>query len=384
MGKGEKIMKDYNDNDIVEVNDMNGGNDLEMRTNFPLLDSDFLDSDRMKNSALKNWIEIDNVLYELRKCEKWKCEKCTPSPNGLTVDSNENISYYHDKCDLEKDEIIAATAVDCENDVEETTFESSSNITGNDVIPHEGNGAETSTDLRSVCNCLDASKHDLKTTCKTICVSCNSNALELNEEKQNTRINVVKSALEAGLDGVLDNQQSNIPSSLKEFETTKDDIKCIEIIESIPVDRNISDSTVLDRDNTAITDDLMLDINNPNLFSDFEDSDDDDVFQIETRTTATLPQCANYFRTRTKRSCQTQSESAILDNVGGKIDKPHHLTVSDSAIISALSKRTDKCADSGARKKSVHFAIFPYVIEIPRVSDLEKEFLDSEREIYGN
>ena len=375
-------MKDYNDNDIVDAFEMNGSNDIEMRATFPLLENNFLQSDKMKDTTLSNWIEIDNVIYELRKCEKWKCEKCVPSLNGLTVDSNENDIYGLVNCDFERDEFIATTAIELENDVAEAISENSSNTDSKNISVSEENRVENKRGLCSVCNGCDASKGDSKTNDTSSIARCTSDSLESDTGKHDTKIEENNGSVEASFEGLLDNQQSSMCHGDESEASTGKDESCIKTSESL--NGNLNDKAVLDADNTHLADDLLSAINNPNLFSDCEDSDED-VFHIETRTTTTLPQCANYFRTRTKGSGKTQSESAILDNLGEETDKAHHLTVSDSAIISALSKRTTKStADSGARKKSVHFAIFPYVIEIPRVSDLEREFLETEREKFGN
>lgn len=372
-------MKDYNDNDIVDTIEMNGSNDIEMRATFPLLESicesNLLQPDKMKDTTLGNWIEIDNVIYELQKCEKWKCDKCLPSSNGPTVDSYENNIYNLDKCDFEKD--LKATATECKNDAAEPISNSSINTDRRNISFSEEMYGENKRVFCSVCSSRDSNKDDSETIGTTSIARCNSDSLEFKGRELETNSNDNKGTVEVIIEGLLDNQQTSTCIE-NEFETsTGEDESCTKITESV------NGEAVLDIDNTNLADDLLAAINNPNLFSDCEDSDDD-VFDMKTKTTATLPQCANYFRTRINHSGQTQSESAILDNFSEKTDEPHHLTVSDSAIISALRKRTIKCNDSGAKKKSVHFAIFPYVIEIPRVSDLEQEFLETELEIFGN
>ena len=389
-------MKDYSDHVIIDRVDMNDSNEIEMRETFPLLEkvceADPLQSSKMKDTS---WIEFDNVIYELRKCEKWKCEKCLPTQNGRIVDSNENIL---DCFDFEKDEWIIASETELENIVTETKSESLSkiDIENNDVS--KGNYVENERESCSVCNGFAHDKNNSERNEMLDIPKCNLISLELESSEPDRGIEGNKAPVTT--DRLLDNRQTTcITCDANESGTsTGKEGTCNDTSEKFngsienEAELNVDDTNeklsaegILDvgDTNTDIDDDLSSAINNPNLFSDCDDSDDD-VFDFETRTTTTLPQCANYFRSRTRRSGQTQSESAILDHVNAKTDKPHHQTVSDSAIISALSKRTNKCTDRGARKKSVHFAIFPYVIEIPRVSDLEQEFFNADLERIGN
>lgn len=334
MGKGEKMVQDFNGNTIVIVDALNNMNELDIDNEvFRIY------SDGSKNESVKHWMDSDMI-------SKFpKCEKCS-TLHGLNIDEIEK----RKDITFDKEGIPENGHTTIEDD------ESLSKESGETFNKHSD-----SSDIRSdeiTDNCLD----------------CKSSELYGFDEK--TKHERTYS------DSLVKNNEISINA-----ETAKERVQAEYFRFGVEAEAehktDIKDSCSGERGDLCGHSNgiIELDINNPNLFSDFEDSDDD-VFETDIKRNTSLPPYLKFVSRRSYRPSKTHSESAILPDLSQKKEKPAQ-TVSDSAIVTALSKRNHKSVDLAARRKSVHFAIFPYVIEIPRVSDLEEEFLEAEREKYG-
>lgn len=330
MGKGEKMVQDFNGNTVVIVDSLNNMNELDIdNTVFRIY------SDGGKNESVKCWMDND-MISKLQKCEK-----CS-TLHGFKFDE---IEKRKDKTTFDKEGIPETGHTTIEVD--------------------EGLGKESGETLNKHNDSSDVVRSDEITD---NCLDCKSS--ELNGVDERTYA-----------DSLVKNNEISINT-----ETAKERVQAEYF--SFGVDVEAEHKTDI-KDNCSGEGDLCehsngiseLDINNPNLFSDFEDSDDD-VFETDIKRNTSLPPYLKFVSRRSNRPSKTHSESAVLTDLSQRKEKPAQ-AVSDSAIVTALSKRNHKSVDSTARRKSVHFAIFPYVIEIPRVSDLEEEFLEAEREKYG-
>lgn len=351
MGKGKKMMKDFNDNHI-NIHDGNDNGSSDMKPEISSFPNDCLYFDKERKGSLTSLLDIDNVKVNFQGCERCK------ALNQLAVSSLESgdFSCCFDKRNLPKNGLKTVTCIAVERQSEDRVGCPKRSYEGNTASKENVERSDTLTEKNNAdTNCtFSEGKEETPELGLNAAADC---CIECNCQETNNQVQFICTG---------DTGQNE---SLSEKEEK----------ENVPSPGENGCDPVEDQ-NEPPSDFSVLDINNPNLFSDLEDSDDD-VFEFETNR---LPQCAHLFRNRSKHTGHTQSESAIFTNLSETTDKPRQ-TVSDSAILlSALSKKTDKHACQTTRKKSVHFAIFPYVIEIPRVSDLEKEFFDTERERYGN
>lgn len=355
------MVKDLNDNNVVATDALNNMSDLENNNQILCCHRECLTiySDKNKNGTVKKWIDID-MISKLQKCEN-----CS-SLNGLSIDKVEKGEHFttYDKTNIPRNgyKIIESIEGLGEQKVETSNEHNDSNdfARTDDLI------------FKSTDSCSDGKSVELNQIV--------GKPVELNQiVEKRTDIDNSESSTETDT-----NTEITKETSKHTWKQTAD-LKCIkeDVVEN---ETDVNDSSYCEvrdsRDSSGYVSDVSkLDINNPNLFSDFEDSDDD-VFETKIKRSTTLPRYINFVANKSKKPSQTHSESAILTDLSERTEKPIQ-TVSDSAIVTALSKRTRKSIDSTARRKSVHFAIFPYIIEIPRVSDLEEEFYEAERERYG-
>lgn len=340
MGKGEKMVKDL-DSSVIAVDTLDNMNDLEVDTELPCCHRDYLtlQSDKANEGGVENWINID-MISKLQACEN-----CM-ALNGVSCDQikkKENLTSY--------DKIV----------IPRNGYRISDGIKG--LLRCKSETSNKQTDLVAIGRIDDGSWRPTDD-----CLNCNAVEFkQITQEKTDT-------------DSTEGDVQTDVDGDTETVINT--DVNKNEVADTEKDAAGSRNTSACARDKIDYLNDVSkLDINNPNLFSDFEDSDDD-VFETEFKTNISLPPYVNLLKTKSSKPSQTHSESAIFTDVSERTSNPAQ-TVSDSAIVTALGKKTHKADDSTVRRKSVHFAIFPYVIEIPRVSDLEEEFYHTERERYG-
>lgn len=338
MGKGEKMVQDFSGNTVVIVDALNNMNELDINNEvFRIY------SDGGKNECVKHWMDSD-MISKLQKCEK-----CS-TLHGLNIDE---IEKRKDITTFDKEGIPENGHTTIEVDV------GLGKESGETVNEHNASSAVVS-GAHITDSCLDCKSSEL-----------NGDENEKMKDERTYSNSLIKS-------NEISINIETAPKKVHQADYFRFGVD-VEAEHKIDIKDNCS---VQERDLCEQSNGIIeLDINNPNLFSDFEDSDDD-VFEEDIKRNTSLPPYLKFVSRRSRRPSETHSESAILPDLSQRKEKPAQ-TVSDSAIVTALSKRNHKEFDSAARRKSVHFAIFPYVIEIPRVSDLEKEFLEAEREKYG-
>ena len=339
---------------MIILDEMNNMNDFEIEDNLiycqkkclplPSANECIQRVSCNKNGTVDNWIKIDNVISKLQKCDS-----CL-TLNKLVFDNN-------------GDDRLEKSASFAKNTSQKNGFINSA-TKDETKLKVETIIENTSSEL--------VSKHDLASSDADKYVNKKCFDTEPNDGEN------------AYIDDIESGRQKRDSASvginvceLSNSESFRDHLEDGTI--------NISDTcisaAVLRDSHDCISDLSSLDINNPNLFSDFEDSDDE-VFEIEPKKSYELSFCKNFVINKANKPPHTLSESAILNESSHRIDKPLQ-TVSDSAIVTALNKTSKRSVQTSGRKKSVHFAIFPYIIEIPRVADLEEEFYEAELERYG-
>ena len=337
MGNGQKMVKDLNDNELVICDaplNMNGNLPYYKSKSFPndfddiCYREDFYNKDKDGN----HWKEIDGVISKLNTCDKCvtieelifdnnnKIERFDSSIKNFQANPNgHKTSEVKEESELESDCLVEYSGL-------------SKDTKENDLIIDDANRQFAQAANGEDKRCIEHTQSQTNTS-DTVCESGEANSLPL-------RGNSV---------------------------TAK-------------ADGNDSRSSEHEDSNSYISDPSSLDINNPNLFSDLEDSDDD-VFEIDTQRRGVLFPGVSFLTTKIHKP-HSLSESAISTRSSLRVDKPLQ-TVSDSAIVTGINTRA-KTQQTSGRKKSVHFNIFPYIIEIPRVADLEEEFYEAELERYGN
>ena len=340
MGNGQKMVKDLNDNELVICDAP-----LNMNGNFPYYKSKSFPNDfdgihyredfYNKDKDGDHWKKIDSVISKLNTCDKCvtieelifdnnnKIERFGSSTKDFQTNGHKISSEVKEVSDLESDCLVEHTGL-------------SKDIKENDLIID------------------DADRHFAKTANREdkLCTEHNQSQTSLDVLTSNT---------------VHESGEANSLPLRGNSVTAKADVN-----DSCPSEHEDSNSYISDPSN--------LDINNPNLFSDFEDSDDD-VFEIDPQRRGVLFPSVSFLTTKIHKP-HSLSESAISTRSSLRVDKPLQ-TVSDSAIVTGINTRA-KTPQTSGRKKSVHFNIFPYIIEIPRVADLEEEFYEAELERYGN
>ena len=341
MGNGQKMVKDLNDNELVICDaplNMNGNFPCYKSKGFPNdfddihYQEDFYNKDKDGN----HWKEINNVISKLNTCDK-----CV-TIQELIFDNNNKIERFGSSTkDFQANPNGHKTSSELKEE-SELEFDCLVEDTGLSKVIKENNLIID-----------DANRHFAKTANEEgkLCI-------EHNQSQTNTDLTS---------DTVHESGEANSLPLRGNSVTAKADV-------------NDSPSPEHDDSNSYINDPSNLDINNPNLFSDLEDSDDD-VFEIDTQRRGVLFPSVSFLTTKILKP-HSLSESAISTRSSLRVDKPLQ-TVSDSAIVTGINTRA-KTPQTSARKKSVHFNIFPYIIEIPRVADLEEEFYEAELERYGN
>ena len=341
MGNGQKMVKDFNDNELVICDaplNMNGNLPYYKSKNFPNdfdnihYREDFFNKDKDGN----HWKEIDSVISKLNTCDKCvtieelifdnhnKIERFDSSTKNFQANPNgHKTSEVKEESELESDCFVEYTGL-------------SKVIKENDLIIGDANTLVTKT-------------------------QSGKDKLYIEYTQSQTNLEDLTS------DTVHESGEANSLPLRGNSVTAKADV-------------NDSRSSEHEDSNSYVSDPSNLDINNPNLFSDFEDSDDD-VFEIDTQRHGVLFPGVSFLTTKIHKP-HSLSESAISTRSSLRVDKSHQ-TVSDSAIVTGINTRA-KTPQTSGRKKSVHFNIFPYIIEIPRVADLEEEFYEAELERYGN
>ena len=340
MGNGQKMVKDLNDNELVICDaplNMNGNFPYYKSKSFPndfdgiCCREDFYNKDKDSN----HWKEIDGVISKLNTCDK-----CV-TIEELIFDNNNKIESF------------GSSTKDFQANGRKISYE------GKEESELESDCLVEYTGLSKVIKENNLIIGDASTLVTKTQSGEDKLCIEYTQSQTNIENLTADTVHESG-------EASSLP--LRGNSVTAE------------ADVNESRSSEHEESNSYISDPSNLDINNPNLFSDFEDSDDE-VFEIDPQRRGVLYPGVSFLTTKIHKP-HSLSESAISTRSSLRVDKPLQ-TVSDSAIVTGINTRA-KTPQTSGRKKSVHFNIFPYIIEIPRVADLEEEFYEAELERYGN